>query len=41
MRFVPFNLLRQRAVVAVTIGVTSGCLRANWLAGAAGKGSIT
>jgi hypothetical protein len=41
MHFVPFNPLRQRAVVAVMFGVTSRCSQANWLAGAAGKGTIT
>jgi hypothetical protein len=41
MRFVPFNPLGQRAVVAVTIGATSVCLRRNWLAGVTGKGTIT
>jgi hypothetical protein len=41
MRFVPFNPLRQRAVVAVTFGATSGCPQSKSLAGAAGLGTIT
>jgi hypothetical protein len=41
MRFVSYNLLRRRAVVAVTIGATSGCPQVNRLAPAAGKGTIT
>jgi hypothetical protein len=41
MRFVPFNLLRQRIAVAVTNGATTGCAWTGGLAGAGGAGRIT